>query len=305
MKRVVFLRLIVIAGLAAAIFISPSHARATDSYGISPPFLHATHLVEGVTFSDTIYLVRDNDAYDVWITADLSDFPESVRDWITIGQGEVFKIPKGVRQFPVDIIIKVPKNSGPRDYTQKITFTTGALGGATEESESTGNVAITYGLNLIVNLTVGNEVYRDFKASIDILDIEEGWDPRVNVRFKNQGNVPESFNRATFEVFDQYKAIRLAFVQQAGDFPEVPPFTEKEHIIDFPIDLYLGLGEYWGSVVFSQGERVVAKQDTVFKVLEKGSLSKPFPNWVYAIAGGIVLLGIIIFTFFRRKIRKI
>jgi len=283
--------------------INLNNARATDSYGISPPFLHATHLVEGVEFRDMIYIVRDNDAYDVWITTDLSDFPESVRDWITIGPGNTFLIPKGVRQFPVEIIIKVPKNSGPRDYTQKITFTTGALGNIEEGSGNTSQVAITYGLNLIVNITVGNEVYRDFKASIDILDIEEGWSPRAGVRFKNKGNVPESFNRATFEVFDQYKAIRLAFIQKAEKFPEIPPFTERDHVIEFPIDLYLGLGEYWGNVVFLQGERVVAQQETVFKVLEKGSLSKPLPNWAYAVGGGVVLLAIILFIF-RRKIRK-
>ena len=304
MRKALSLGFVITSAVAGIFLINISVAKATDAYGISPPFLHATHLVEGVEFRDTIYIVRDNDTYDVWITTDLSDFPESIRGWIEIGPGSTFMIPKGVRQFPVEIIIRVPKDAGPRDYTQKITFTTGALGGGDNKSSSTGQVAITYGLNLIVNLTVGNEVYRDFKASIDILDIEEGWDPRVNVRFKNKGNVPETFNRATFEVFDQYKAIRLAFIPKSEDFPETPPFTEKDYVVEFPIDISLGLGEYWGNVVFSQGERVVAQQETVFKVLEKGSLSKPFPNWVYAIAGGVILFAIIIFAFFRRKIRK-
>lgn len=304
MRKALFLGFIITAAALGIFMIKIGVAKATDAYGISPPFLHATHLVEGVEFRDTIYIVRDNDAYNVWITTDLSDFPESIRDWIEIGPGSTFMIPKGVRQFPVEIIIKVPKNSGPRDYTQKITFTTGALGGGNEGGDSTGQVAITYGLNLIVNLTVGNEVYRDFRASIDILDIEEGWSPRVNIRFKNKGNVPESFNRATFEVFDQYKAIRLAFIQKVEDFPETPPFTEKDYVVDFPIDLFLGLGEYWGNVVFSQGNSVIAQQETVFKVLEKGSLSKLFPDWGYAVAGSALLLAIIISVIFRRKKRK-
>lgn len=305
MKRALSSGLVVLSVVFGIYLANIKSAEATDAYGISPPFLHATHLVEGIEFKDTIYIVRDNDAYDVWITADLSDFPESIRKWIRIGPGEVFMIPKGIRQFPVEITIKVPKDSGPRDYSHKITFTTGALGGATSDSGSTGQVAITYGLNLIVNLTVGNDVYRDFKASIDILDIEEGWNPRVNVRFKNKGNVPETFDRAVMEVFDQYKAVRLAFIPKVTDFPEILPFSEVEHVIEFPIDLSLGLGEYWGNVTFIQGdETIVAQQETVFKVLKKGSLSKPFPNWVYLAGGGVLLLLFIIFAIIRKKKSK-
>ena len=61
MRKALSLGFIITAAILGIFLTNISIAKATDAYGISPPFLHATHLVEGVEFRDVIYIVRDND----------------------------------------------------------------------------------------------------------------------------------------------------------------------------------------------------------------------------------------------------
>src|SRR3989344_7405231 len=80
--------------------------RAEASFGISPPFIHATHLVKGAKYTQVVYLVQDQPNEDVYIKADLK-IPDSIRSWISIDKGFEFTIPKGTRQFPVEISVHV------------------------------------------------------------------------------------------------------------------------------------------------------------------------------------------------------
>ena len=262
------------------------------AFGISPPFIHATHLVAGARYAQTVYLVQDRPDQDLPIKAEI-DVPDRIRSWITIDRGENFSIPQGVRQFAVTIIIQVPQDTDLGAYNGKITFTS--------DPAQTGQVTIALGTQVSIDITVGNDIYRFFTVPvIRLMDIEEGWNPRVYVKFNNEGNVPESFDRATYELLDQYGAARLAVVQKNKGFPETLPFTIKEYTVDFPIDFHLGLGQYWGKVDFYQQDRLVASQKTVFNVLEKGSLSSPWSgiltylreNWPLATGVLAILVGL-------------
>lgn len=239
-----------------------AHAAA---FGISPPFLNADHLVKGTRYVQTIYLLQNQPNEDLRIKAEL-DISESIRSWIAIDKGFDFVIPKGVRQFPVEVSVQVPQNTGVGFYHGNLTFTS--------MPSQSGQVTIALGAQVVINLTVGTDIYRKFTVPlIQLLDIEEGWSPRVYVKFNNEGNVPESFDRATYELLDQFGGVRLAYAQKSKGFPETPPFTVKEYTVEFPIDFHLGVGEYWGSVNFYQEGKVVASQKTIFTVLKAGSLS--------------------------------
>ncbi len=270
------------------------------AFGISPPFLNADHLVGGATYSQTIYLVRNDPEEDIGINAVL-DVPQSIRSWITLDQGSTFIIPKGVRQFPVNVTIKVPQGITVGSYNGRLSFTTAPT--------SQGQVTIALGAQVIINLIIGTDTYRKFSVPIvKPLDIEEGWNPRVYIKFVNEGNVPESFTGGTFELLNQYGGVRLAYAEKGRDFPEVPPFTVQEYTVEFPIDFHLGVGQYWAAINFYQGDKVVASQKTVFNVLASGSLSDPLQkilnsvrnSWIYYV------LGLVIIAFFasRKKFRK-
>ena len=285
----------------AAIFLLVPSGVAEAAFGISPPFVNPDNLMPGSVYSQTVFLVQDQPNEDLKIQAEL-EINERARKWITINDGKEIIILKGTRQFGVPIVIRVPKDAGLGAYSGNLRFVA--------VPAQTGQVTIALGVQVAINLSVGNNIYRKFEVPlIRFLDIEEGWGPKVYLKADNQGNVPEIFNRATYELFDKYGATRLAYLQKEGDFEEVPPFTVAEQIIDFPLDLHLGLGQYWGSVSFVQEGKVIATQRTIFNVLKKGSLSRPGAaliksikdNWPYYLSGAILA---VFGWIFRRRLPK-
>lgn len=219
-----------------------------------------------------------------------------------------FVIPSGTRQFPVVIEVDVPKSVATGQYSGNLTF-------VTVPSRPGEQVTIALGANVAINLTVGDEIFEKFTVPlVKPLDVEEGWNlVRVYVKFNNEGNIPESFDHATFDLQDKYGGANIARLQKTKNFPETPPFTIKEYTVDFPIDLHLGLGQYWASVSFYKGDKLVASARTVFSVLPSGSLSSPVDkvfnylrdNWAYAVAAFAIALFIIArWVIKRRRMQK-
>ena len=283
----VFLR-IFLAGAAAAAFL-PGIALA--AFGVSPPFVNATHLMPGVKYVQTIYLVQDKPNEDLRVTARLN-IPDRVRQWISIDKGFDFVIPQGTRQFPINVIVDVPKNAERVSYSGNLIVSS--------QPSSKGQVTIALGANIAINLTVGNDIYEKYSVPlVNFLDIEEGWSPKINIRFVNDGNVPESLNGATFEVYDRFGSIRLAYVQKTGDFPEIPPFTTSNYTIEFPLDLHLGQGQYWGTaMLYDKNNKAIATQRTVFNVLAPGAIGGTAAkiitylkvNWFYYAIGAAIAI---------------
>ena len=249
--------------VAAFALIAPS--ATFGAFGISPPFLNADHLVKGATYAQTIYLVQDHPDDDLQIRADLK-IPESVRSWISVDKGFTFVIPKGVRQFPVVVEIKVPANAPLGVYAGNMTFVS--------VPRETGQVTIALSVQVAINMTVGTGIYRKFTISqVKALDIEEGWNPRVYLKVRNDGNVAESLDGATFELYDKFDSVRLAYIQKSDNFPEIPPFSAQEYTIEFPTDFHVGLGQYWGAITLYQNGKVISNEKSIFTVLKAGSIA--------------------------------
>lgn len=292
--------LIFIAGLLLAIQVKTAEA----SFGISPPFINATYLVKGAEYSQVIYLIQDQPDTDLGIKTSF-EVPEKIREWITIDKGTDFIIPQGTKQFPVEVKIKIPSNTELGIYNGNISFTT--------KPAQAGQVTIALGAQLLLNLKVGNEIFEKYNVPIiKPLDIEEGWDPRVLVRLNNMGNVSESFTGATYELLDQYGAVRLAYIQKNNGFPEVPPFKEQEFVVEFPLDFHMGIGQYWANISFYKGDVLVASQKTVFNVLKSGTLSGGMAQIfayfikykIYAASIGFAIIILLLIFFVGRRRRK-
>lgn len=291
--------------LAAFLLFFGAANPAEAAFGISPPFLNAGHLVPGAKYIQAIYLVQDQPNEDLPMVANL-DLKEPARSWMSIDRGFNFVIPKGTRQFPIQVTIDVPKNAGLGIFSGTLSFT-----GAPSEK---GQVTIALGAQVAINLTIGTDIYESFSVPlIKLLDIEEGWSPRVYVKFRNDGNVPEAFDNAFYELFDQYGGTRLAYTQVRKDLPETQPFTIKEYYVEFPLNFYLGIGQYWGNVAFYQKDKLIASQKAIFNVLKSGSIAGPVARtlnylrgqWVYYVAALAVAGGAIsIYLRRRRRFRK-
>jgi hypothetical protein len=281
-----------------------AHGNVARAFGISPPFLNAGHLVPGATYVQTVYIL----AQDQSLNADLPiqttlTIPEPAHSWISIDKGFNFVIPKGTQQFPIQITVQVPKGASLGIYQGNLSIASAPSG--------TGQVTIALGTNIAINLTVGTDIYEKFSVPlITFPDIEDGWNPRVYVKFQNDGNVPEAFDGATYELIDQYGGTRLAYTQKNDGFPETKPFSTSEYTIEFPLDFHLGIGQYWANVAFYQHGKVVASQKTIFHVLEAGSITGVWgiiahvlQNKAWITYGIIVLMIILLGTFwiYRRR----
>lgn len=282
----------------AFVFLVPAGA-AHAAFGISPPFLNADHLIPGAKYSQTVYLVQDQPDQDLNIVSNLN-VPAPASSWITVDKGTSFVIPQGTRQFPVTITVAIPKDAGLGIYSGNLTFTT--------QPASAGQVTIALGAQVAINLTVGTGTYEKYSVPlIQFPDILEGQSPTVRVKFENDGNVPETFDGATYQLFDQYDAVQLAYIQKTGGMPTVAPFTITDYTVTFPTDFYLGIGEYWGVVNFYKNGQVVASQKAVFNVLKATwyQIAEGYfmSHWPYFV-GGLVLLIILLLVALWRSRRK-
>ncbi len=261
-------------------------------FGVSPGQIQEDKLVPGALMEKTIYLVQGTPTEDLPIRVSVES--PNIQDWITIPDGPDQVIPAGQQQFPVRLSIHVPEDASLGIYRAFVRVTT--IPPKAEGSQ----ITIALGAKVTVDLTVGDDVVSEFSVkSIKIQDIHERQDPRVSVTIVNTGNVPAAPENASFELFNKYGQIRLAYAEN-DDFEETPPFQERTIDLRFPLDVRLGIGEYWGHVKIYDDGIVVKELKTIFNVTERTWLER----YMYALIGsgiGIIILLLIIVGYLARK----
>ncbi len=262
-------------------------------FGISPPSIKEDRLVKGSHLEKTIYLVQGNPKKDV--NMEIVVDSTNIKDWISFEQGVKFVIPAGVQQFPLSVIINVPEDAQFGIYKAFIRINT-----KPEKATEAGQVAIALGGRVDVDLTVGNKIIYEYSVTgIEIFDIKEGKNLKASVVVKNTGNVPASPSNSSFELFNKYGNIRLAYAEN-NNFKKTPAFQEKPEILEFPIDIRLAPGEYWGYVkVYNEDGGIIKEMKTVFNVYERTFLDK------YTIPILFILVALFLSFIFKKKILKI
>ncbi len=239
---------------------------SVSAFGVSPPFVNATKLIPGSRYEAVIYLVQGKPEYDLKIQADF-EVPEKIKNWISLDRGSEFIIPKGTQQFPVKVLINVPPGADLGVYKGVLRVV------SVPNSVEGAQINIATGARIELNMAVGNDLVVDFEVKkLEILDIQEGDAPAVAVTLENKGNVVIAPDYATFEIFDKYGDNRLGFAQ-TEKFLEIEPFQTKTFIIEFPIGISLGIGEYWGEAKIYREKAVLKSLRTVFDVTEKKKLN--------------------------------
>ena len=241
-------------------------------FGVSPPQIIADNLLKGSVYEQIITFVQSEPDEDLQAEV-IFDAPE-IENWISIDQGMSFVIPKGKQQFPIKVKISVPEDALMGKYRGFIRISTTPA--KIKEVEEGSSVSINYGGRIDLDLTVGNNVIEEFEVlAITMKDIETGWPLLASVKIQNTGNVPVKLDRATFDLFDKYNSVRLGY-GQTEEFEFVSPYSTKETLMQFPIDLRLGLGEYSGTVKVYKDGKVIKELQTPFRVVEKGTLPYSF-----------------------------
>lgn len=288
MKKLIFLNL-AFALVFSAVLAIPNKVSA---FGISPPFVNVDKLTKGSRYETTIYLVQGQPDNDLEVKAEF-DVPEKIRSWFSVDRGNLFTIPKGTQQFPIQVLVQVPADAELGVYNGYLRINT------VPQKKEGEQIQISVGARVDINLKVGEGVFKEFSISkIKILDIEEGEDPKIEITLNNTGNVAAAPSRATFDVFDKFGDVRLGFTQNE-ELPEVPAFSSKTFQISFPINIYMGLGEYWAETKIYDNSSVVKELKTVFNVTEKKIDYEKYG--IYGGAGLVVLLAIYFLSRRRRS----
>ncbi|MEZ4156401.1 MAG: hypothetical protein R3B52_00275 [Candidatus Paceibacterota bacterium] len=279
--------------LALAVLL-PQSAKA--GFGVSPPLIKEDRLVPGITIEKQVYLVQGNTDKPLPVQA-IFDVPKEIEGWLSVTQGEKFTIPAGAQQFPLKVKIKIPDDADLGIYEGQLNVTT-----IPEAATENGQVSIALGANIRLELTVGDDVFSSYEVKkIDLLSVKENDFPHARILVENTGNVPGGPDAVTFELFSKFGDVRLAYTS-IDDVKRIPAFSEEAIDMLFPIDVKLGVGEYWGHVKVFEGNDVVAEQRTVFNVLEKTFFEK---NKTYLSVGASLLgLIVIVFAFLKLKRRK-
>lgn len=262
-------------------------------FGVSPPGIIEDKLIRGSHLERTIYLVQGDpkENLDIEVTVDSTE----IENWFSFEPGKNFTISAGVQQFPLKIIINVPQDAELNIYKAFVRVST-----KPKLAEGAGQVSIAVGGRIDVDLTVGEGLVSDFKVRrIQILDIKEGDSPKISLTIENIGNVPAGPERVSFELFNKYGNIRLAYAE-VSEFKKIEAFKTESITVEFPIDIRLGVGEYWGAVKVYKDSNVSQELKTVFNVHPKTFLEKY--GWLIAVA--LLVIVTIGFWFIRFLIKK-
>jgi hypothetical protein len=274
--------------LLACLFVAALPYVAQAGFGVSPPLVREERLVPGITLDRVVYLVQGTPDRDVPVEIIVDS---SVKEWITFPQGNPITIPKGVQQYPLAISIAVPPDADLGVYKGTIRLTA-----VPEKADEAGEVAVALGGLIELDLTVGNNVIYDLSVKImKILDIKEGDDPAVMVTFINNGNTPVTPDTATFELFNKFGEIRLAYAESEA-FEKVPAFSENQQKVTFPIDVHVAPGEYWGHVKVYKDKKPIGELRTVFNATER-SFTETYMEYAPYALGALVVLVVIWLAF--------
>ncbi len=267
--------------LGLLVFSFPFFVHA--GFGVSPPQVKEDRLVRGIRLDRIVYLVQGAPDRDLEVEL-FVDSP--VKEWIRFPQGNPVLIPKGVQQFPLAIEISIPEDADLGVYNGTIRVTT-----VPEKADQAGEVAISIGGVIDLDLTVGNDIIVDLDIrTIKILNIKEGDDPEADVTITNNGNASASPDTATFELFNKFGELRLAYAE-TEDFTNIPAFNEKVERVTFPIDIHLAPGEYWGHVKIYKDNAMIGELKTVFNVTEK-TFAEEYGLYAAGGAGAFVILAL-------------
>jgi uncharacterized membrane protein len=259
-------------------------------FGISPPYVINDKLTQGSYYEQKIILSRGNPEEDLKTEITI-DVPE-IENWISIEPGKEFILPKGEQQVPMIIKVDVPNNAEYKNYQGIIRVKTSSLNEPTD-----GKVSVALGARIDVDLTVGKEVYIDFKVrAIKILSVEDkpwplSWFRKIHalIKIENLGNIEGSPTKVHLDIYD-INNDKILESKEDKSLKKIKPFETKEISAKFPTKLTAG--QYWSRIKIFNGDEIKREEKIIISV-NKASFS--ITDWIIII-GIIILFLIIIFA---------
>jgi len=284
---------------------------ALAGFGISPSGINLTDILRGNQIERVIVLSRSQPTEDILIEAKTEG---EVADWIQLERGGRFTYPSGEKQFPVKVIISVPKTAANGDYEGKISFI-GAPAGSCESGDCQGaSVGISLGAIADVRITVTDKEIKNFRILGVQVDKARANEKLALILFlENNGNVEIQPDHIVVDVFDKFHKIQIGSFTVSKFDGKIQPKNSGpvKAIIPWVPDV----DNYWAEVsVFDNKNQLVAKENLAFETeagdsttATKDKAERSSSNLVYIIigsVGGALLLLFLGGVFFMRHLKK-
>jgi LPXTG-motif cell wall-anchored protein len=270
---------------------------ALANFGISPPSIANKDLVPGSSYGQDVYLLQSSPDVSLNVTAEVD--AGAINAWVKIVNGNSFVIPKGVKQFPMKVIVSVPLDAKLGSYKGKINLKTSPIGAKKD------GVSINLGADVSIDVVVSSIKVSNFSIqNFEISDFTKGSMANLVMKVKNDGNVDNGPTKVSLSFFDQYHTKQLGQMEVLIN-EKVKSFETKDISATFANNLELG--SYWADVKIYSDDKVVVDSKLTFNVIsgqpKTGDNNQSIPltsglTWLYSLVFIVVILGV---WFFLKK----
>jgi hypothetical protein len=164
------------------------------------------------------------------LKAELTVNVPGIEDWIVIDRGTEFLLPKGEKQVPIQVTIRVPQSAPYEQYKGNIRI-------RTLSPDPASGVSIALGAQIDVDIRVVDEI-RDFEVKrVQISEVEE---PRrfwwleypgkitFTMGIENTGNAPTAPSKVQLDIYDKRGNVVLEQTYNTNTVEEVLPFETRD-----------------------------------------------------------------------------
>lgn len=252
------------------IFSIPNLAFA--GFGITPPYVINDRLTRGTVFEQKITIVRSDpdDDLEAQVTMNIP----GVETWFSVDKGEKFVLPKGEKQVPIVISVRVPEDASYEEYKGTIRIRTSA-----PEAAKGGGVSIALGAQIDVDIKVVDKILDFNVRKIRLADLEEGrrkWGLffpakiRFFVTVENTGNAEYGPTKVQFDIYDRDMETLLETTESTNEIDTVAPFEIAEVLAELPTRL--PAGRYKAKYSIYKGEEIAQQNEVYLSVAALGSV---------------------------------
>jgi len=236
---------------------------AQGAFGISPPWFRNNHVLPGTTFEQIITLTTNNPTEDMLVKTSITG-DKKIRKWVTIKNQKNLIMKKGQTQFPMEVIAKIPKRAGIKEYVGNIEIRLEPL-----KKSNSGGVAIALGANAEIRLKViGNKVI-DYKvSSARVEQTEKGGPIAVELNVENLGNTDLANLEVKVEIWNQSEQ-KLITTLNSNKLSRILDPYETGKVLVMMRNPNLQTGDYWARVKVFKGKTAIFETKIFLQVEAK------------------------------------
>jgi hypothetical protein len=254
---------------AAIIGFFSSGPAALAGFGISPASITNDRLLPGMSFEQTITVVRGPDSAGRKQNINVEIKGVLVDKWITLAENSPLTMPTGVTKLPLKFKITVPDSATLGKYSGSISINSVPADLAADTKGSSARPLMS--AQARVALQVIDKQITDFRIeALNIPKVETGEPVMFEFRINNSGNT---------EVFLDKVHVDIAKYDNQQETLQKVDFTKFETAAPFEIQnfsekLTAGLepGLYAATAMFFQDGKQIEKKVVGFDVVEKGNV---------------------------------